>query len=312
MKKYSVLGDSISTFRGIIPLENRWLYDEEDSYGTGVASVDETWWAKVIADEGGQLLANASFSGSMVEGWGFPAGSSFERARQLLGADGQRPDVVLVYMGINDYGWGSAKAQAAGGSFATPANFDHEMRSIKKCPDIDAPSGFPDADPQVPSHIYADSLPGELAPKDATAHFKDAYLKMLQNIRCVAPDAEIRCITLSPARIKGRDTAFCYALRGVDLDEYNDKIREAAAEMGASPVDVRALGLDYWSKDGTHPTAEGMLQLAALVRAASGDENALDDYPSGMESVRLPAGELTAEDDGAPVTDQGWKCIVDL
>lgn len=311
-KLYSVMGDSISTFRGIIPPENRWLYDDDDSYGTGVTSPDDTWWARVIADEGGKLLSNASFSGSMIEGWGFPAGSSKERARQLLGSDGSAPDVVLIYMGINDYGWGSEKAQAAGGSFASPANFDKDMRSIKECPDIDAPSGFPEAVPQVPSREYEGSHPDDLAPSDAVQRFKAAYVEMIANIRDVAPKAEIRCITLSPARIKDVDTAFCYSLRGVELDEYNDAIREAASTTGSKLIDVRSLGLDYDSKDGTHPTLEGMEQLAMLVEAASGDNGILDRYPSGMKSIRRAEGELKAGEEGAPVTDQGWKCVVEI
>lgn len=48
----------------------------------------------------------SSFSGSVVEGFGFPAGDSPERIAALRGASGELPDTVLIYMGINDYGWG--------------------------------------------------------------------------------------------------------------------------------------------------------------------------------------------------------------
>lgn len=49
---------------------------------------------------------NSSFSGSVVEGFGFPAGDSPERIAALRGASDELPDTVLIYMGINDYGGG--------------------------------------------------------------------------------------------------------------------------------------------------------------------------------------------------------------
>lgn len=63
---------------------------------------------KVIARSGGQLIANSLLSRSVVEGFGFPARNSEKRIAALLGPQGERPDVVLVHMGINDCGWGGA------------------------------------------------------------------------------------------------------------------------------------------------------------------------------------------------------------
>ena len=72
MRTFSILGDSISTFTGFVPAENHVYYEGERLEGTGVLAVADTWWAKVVDRLGGSLLANASFSGSMVEGAGFP------------------------------------------------------------------------------------------------------------------------------------------------------------------------------------------------------------------------------------------------
>ena len=49
----------------------------------------------------------------MVEGAGFPAACSSRRIDQVAGPAGEAPDEAIVFIGINDYGWGGAEAQAA-------------------------------------------------------------------------------------------------------------------------------------------------------------------------------------------------------
>ena len=63
--RFSVLGDSISTFDGISPPGGVYY---GPSFGdiTGVRSPEDPWWMKVIRAMGGQLLANNSWSGSTV------------------------------------------------------------------------------------------------------------------------------------------------------------------------------------------------------------------------------------------------------
>ena len=290
-KTYSVLGDSISTFEGAIPAGNRCYYDAADTNGTGVTLQDETWWARVIAAEDAELLANASFSGSMVQGDGFPAARDESRARQLLGGDGRAPDAVLVFIGINDYGWGSPEAQVVGGSEAAP-----------KCVDAAA---FPDVNPSGP------------APADAVQRFECAYSEMLANVREVAPNAEIWCVTLLPGRMAGHAKgAFCYRLRGADLEEYNEAIRNAAEQAGARVADVAELGFDYDASDGTHPTKEGMVQLAALVRAAmckarddDGCAASLAGYPQRLRSARFCDKPSCIGCEHASITRDRWSCI---
>lgn len=105
--RISVFGDSISTFAGFIPAQNKVYYEGDACERNEVERVEDTWWMQVIDALGGRLLANASFSGSLVAGESFPAGCSQERACQICGAEGERPGCVLVYMGINDYGEGT-------------------------------------------------------------------------------------------------------------------------------------------------------------------------------------------------------------
>lgn len=240
-KLISVFGDSISTFEGVTVAGNRTYYDAADTNGTGVTRPEDTWWGQVIEREGGTLLANAAFSGGMVAGAGFPAARAPERARQILGTAGETPDEVLVFIGINDYGWGSARAQARGGSEAAPGG------------PVAQEAGFE---------------PG-LAPAGALQEFALAYDEMLENLRAAAPEAIVRCLTLLPGRVAGSaQPTFCPQLRGISVDDYNRAIKGAAVANGCQVADVAAFGLDYEASDGTHPTAHGMRQLAELAWAA--------------------------------------------
>lgn len=290
-KAYSVLGDSISTFEGAIPPKNRCYYDAADTNGTGIASQAETWWMRVIAAEGGELLANASFSGSMVQGDGFPAGRDPVRARQLLGEGGRMPDVVLVFIGINDYGWASPEAQFAGGSEAAPKAAAYDLSGVD---------------------------PAGCADDEAVVRFEGAYAEMLANVREVAPDAEVWCVTLLPGRMADRAKgSFCYRLRGIDLEDYNEAIRNAAEQAGAHVADVAGLGFDYDASDGTHPTKEGMCQLATLVEAAMrkarGDDEgyvaAIADYPERLRSSRFCDRASCVGCEHASITSSRWSCV---
>lgn len=308
MTGYSVFGDSISTFRGCIPLKNRWFYDADDVNSTGVCDPAQTWWGRAISHNGGHLVSNASFSGAMIDGPGFPAGSSMMRAKQIVGEDGTLPDVVLVYMGINDYGWGSPEAQAAGGSVASPDNYDANGHPLQKPVDIDCEEVAKEAITGETLRDLKNADPSGMAPEGALDRFQKAYETMLTNIKAVAPNAEIHCLALSPGRILGRPGRFNYALRGIDLDEYNRAIKQACVNQGAICADVRAFGLDYSSIDGTHPDLVGMRQLADMYLASMGDEHALDNYESDMESVRNASHEDA--DREKLIENSRWSCYL--
>lgn len=100
--KLSILGDSISTFKGWIPEGNLVFYPEN---GT-VKDVAQTWWKIVLDELGLTLCANGSSSGSASFGYSQEAdpmyGCSDHRISQLAGADGEAPDIIIVYMGTND------------------------------------------------------------------------------------------------------------------------------------------------------------------------------------------------------------------
>lgn len=266
-KTFSILGDSISTFAGVNPSGYTLFYSDERLAASGVTSPNDTWWAHVVRALAGEVLAVDAWSGSMVEGAGFPAGCSEGRAQatlgpakpllveaglanaELLGAEGAAPDVILCFIGINDYGWGGARAQAAGRSHAMPP-----------CANL---ANIPKAVPGV-------------APADAAELFGCAYETMLRNLHAVAPEALIYAISLLPGRTEGMaHPEFTYRLRGVHLDEYNAAIKQAVENCNSLVqkgdthqfryVDVRTFGRDYASLEGTHPTNLGMRQFASMV-----------------------------------------------
>lgn len=103
-KTVSILGDSISTYQGYIPEKYACFYPDKDN---DVQSVTQTWWMQMLYHTGMRLLTNGSYSASTVCGSSHTedssAGCSNRRLLELRGADGSVPDVILVYMGANDF-----------------------------------------------------------------------------------------------------------------------------------------------------------------------------------------------------------------
>lgn len=100
----SVLGDSISTYQGYIPDGYASFYPD---MGNDIKDVTQTWWMQVLYNTGMRLAANGSYSASTVCGDSqeehSSAGCSDRRINDLKGPYGITPDIILVYMGANDF-----------------------------------------------------------------------------------------------------------------------------------------------------------------------------------------------------------------
>lgn len=99
-KRVAFVGDSITTFAGQIPSGYETYYPWGD-----LTQLSQTWWYQVMAGSGMQLAINASWSGSCVTGdrndtRGY-IGSGLGRIRAVVES---KPDIVIVTMGINDFG----------------------------------------------------------------------------------------------------------------------------------------------------------------------------------------------------------------
>lgn len=106
-KQFFILGDSISTLEGYNPRGYKCFYYGENCERTSVREMNDTWWGKVIDYFGGELLVNNSWSGSRVTKLPdaddyFPSGCSDKRTSSLH-IDKMMPDVIIVYLGINDF-----------------------------------------------------------------------------------------------------------------------------------------------------------------------------------------------------------------
>lgn len=99
-KTVSILGDSISTLVGYTSADDAY-YDPVFASATGIASAEDTWWMKVIFGLDAQLLVNDSHSGSSVCRGGYQAASTPWRIAKLK-KNGQHPDYILVFSGLND------------------------------------------------------------------------------------------------------------------------------------------------------------------------------------------------------------------
>lgn len=95
-KTLSILGDSISTYTGYIPSGNANYYTGSNC---GVTSVDQTWWKRLADSMGMTLNVNNSWSGSRVSTTNGVGSAGVTRANNL----GTNPNVIIVYMGINDF-----------------------------------------------------------------------------------------------------------------------------------------------------------------------------------------------------------------
>lgn len=106
-KKFSILGDSISTYTGYSndnTNTNSTIGSNSVEYnGTahGVTSVDQTWWKQTADLTGMNILVNNSYAGDQVTNYGQ---TRCENLHDNTGANaGTNPDIIAVYLGTNDF-----------------------------------------------------------------------------------------------------------------------------------------------------------------------------------------------------------------
>lgn len=113
-KKVSILGDSISTWKGITDngkrnrtINSRYLaryakLGDEDKTLVQFESENDTWWMQTINEYGMKLLVNNAWRGTKVRDTEVRAGY-YSRCLNLHSNKGEEPDLIAVYMGKNDY-----------------------------------------------------------------------------------------------------------------------------------------------------------------------------------------------------------------
>ena len=97
--KVSILGDSYSSFRGLIPEGYDIFYPHDQ---VDVKEADQTWWGQLIKENGWQLEINNSYSGSTICNTGYGRADFSDRAFisriNYIG----NPDILFIFGGTND------------------------------------------------------------------------------------------------------------------------------------------------------------------------------------------------------------------
>ena len=109
-KDFSILGDSISTLERYSVPEHAAYYTHSNCLTTGVFIPSDTWWGQIIDALDGRLLVNDSFAGSTVcfhPKYKIPSYAASEERTSNLDKHGHHPDVIMIFMGTNDWGKGT-------------------------------------------------------------------------------------------------------------------------------------------------------------------------------------------------------------
>lgn len=96
--RFSILGDSYSTFEGYVHPDSNDVYPYED---IGLTGPEQMWWAQVADSTGWVLERNNSFSGSLMCNYDYVnyyGPYSFIRRMDDLG----HPDVIFIFGATND------------------------------------------------------------------------------------------------------------------------------------------------------------------------------------------------------------------
>lgn len=206
-KNLSVLGDSISTYHGVSNdnTTNSALVSSPAPYYpyNNVSTLDVPYWSKLTAATGMNLLVNNSVSGSTVTNCGNRAENLHADTGALAGTN---PDVILVYLGIND----------VGATTITVEQFESAYREMI----AKMTAKYPDAD------IFVIDLPYP----DTETHSKedvDAYNAVIHKI--VAENSNLRLIQMNGSAADNAATLTCDGLHpnAAGMQAYYEVIRDA-------------------------------------------------------------------------------------
>ncbi len=120
-KTISFYGDSISTFANYVPSDALIYYP---IYSSTVKQVELTWWKQLMAKTGTTFHTNISYSGSTVRGTSTSCGENDTRIGKIA-KDGVAPDILIIYLGINDCASGYSKENFQ-------SSYENMLTKIKK------------------------------------------------------------------------------------------------------------------------------------------------------------------------------------
>lgn len=178
---------------------------------------------QTINNNGMILNVNNSFSGSWVTDVRPAAAGCNYRAENLHTDSGEKPNIIAVYIGINDLGSGSR-----------PCNQTFDDAFFTRVEGGTYTEPYTSGDYTIPTY------------------FDEGYALMISKMKNAYPDADIFCFTLPECR-NGKSEL---------LARYNNAIKNIAEHYGLSVVDLHEteFSTNYTANtlDGLHPNIHGM------------------------------------------------------
>lgn len=317
-KKVSILGDSISTYNGV---SNNSKYNSTLNKNIGfypisdVTSQAETWWQQVIDILGMKLCVNNSSGGGRIlsdEKLSTTSNGKFtsylrnvaaykERCINLHNIDGEKPDVILVFLGTNDFSYHLDSEKCEKCKELEDCDICHGTNT---CPTCLSKSGLnPSFCPQllgnadINSHLISQNQDGSftyLTPKTTL----EAYAIMLHKMNQMYPNAEIYCMGLLTRR--NPDYPGGYHDHGQPTS-FNTEMKKVVERFGATFVDLESCGIEkdstvfdrYIYDKAVHPNAAGMDKITeAVISTMIGTNEKLFKVSSNLTNAKLDGNLL--------------------
>jgi len=246
--KVSVIGDSISTFKGWCDTTKGGAYYPKSD--CDVSSVSDTWWYRLIYNKmaygifeknisAGNTTVVQNTTGDSSAYW---YGWDFGTRLQTLGIGD--PDVVLIHGGTNDYGhtswYGTSEELIDGvsmGSSSFPESSSDRLDEL-----------FADADAAT-TVAAADALDGKT--------FCSAYIRLIKMIQARCGSVKVVCLIGTYLRGGQREAIL--------------RIAEHFGEDNVRVADILGAGVSVPMYSNPHPNATGMANMADFVYQEVGD-----------------------------------------
>ncbi len=263
-KTFSILGDSISSYRNISNRRgSRW---SNTTIGRGKAwysdlkpimDLEDTWWMQLSEDLGLRLLVNNSWSGStFFQTRAKTKGAFADRCVQLHDDtginDGAEPDIIIVYLGTNDFRY-----------------FPDTLGTA----DIDYETLFSNEEDGTRSwRMPSTSL--------------EASAVVLQRIRWRYPLSEVYVVELMYRNDLTERQSEIWRQLNRDLGEVTEHFGATMVRFLDSPIGPETAGL-YFQDGRLHPNARGMDVITEAVKAAVLEHTAWKTEPFYSVSLEL-------------------------
>ena len=229
-KIISIVGDSISTFSGHLVSDKTGYqyaaYETKYPY-QDIQSVEQTWWKQLLNETGARLGNLCAWSGSYVEGFSTFTDSAFyacsDRRISDIGFGGISPDIIIVLIGVNDYGVVNCQIGDFSDKSSIPAEGDQ--------------NNF--------SNAYA------LMIKKIITQYPKAKV-----FCCTILDVKNGYSTVDDTTYPELNN------NGVSIYDINQSIIKICEILGCHLVDLHSCGINYFNSalylpDGLHPNADG-------------------------------------------------------